>query len=417
MNLQKVILVTRREYIYNFLRPSFLFAAFGIPLFIFGLMYLIFNVIISSETNLEAWQQVAIVDPAAILDPTTFENPDLNPDGFVYLMDETVARQRLDDGDLDGYFVLTADYIYTGEVEFYAERGLPVALQENFDTFLQNTFTARAPLSQVYVESDIVFYDIGRQDRISETELFGRLGVPYIFVFVYFIATATTAQFMMGSVVEEKENRLMEILATSVRPSELLTGKTGGLFLLALTQIVVWGIGATLVALTIEDAREFMQGVNLGITDIILLITIFVINFLMFSVLMIGIGAALNAETESRQVAGMITTLMLTPVIFASFILEAPDSGFSVALTLFPFTAASTLVLRYAISTVPAWQVALSFGLQIATTALILWVATKIFRLGMLMYGKSLSPKLLWEMLRTPDHLPAAPTQQENPHA
>jgi ABC-2 type transport system permease protein len=205
---------------------------------------------------------------------------------------------------------------------------------------------------------------------------------------------------MMSGVVEEKENRLMEILATSVRPIELLWGKMLGLGALSLTQVALWAIAGLLIASQNKDAGDFLSGASFRPGDLALMMGLFLINFFLCAASMLAIGASVTAEAESRQIAGIFTFILVIPLALIGLFLNNPDGTLPVFFTFFPFTAAIGLILRLGLTTLPAWQIVLSVAIQVATTLVVIWLAAKIFRLGMLMYGKPLTPRTLWHALR-----------------
>ncbi|MBN1967140.1 MAG: ABC transporter permease, partial [Anaerolineae bacterium] len=247
MSWHKVWLVLRREYLFNFKRPSFLFTAFGVPLISVVAMVLIFQFTANRETNLDKFQRVGYVDRAGVV--TARAN---NPDNYQPVRDpalaapaesapdaervtyfdalETAAHQQLLDGDLDAYFVIPEHYILSGQVGLYSQKNVPQALLDGVEDFLRDQIGNLAPaglpvgMERLVNPATITMRDVDSGDELTETAMVGRFLLPFLFVFVYFMAANTTAQFLMSGVVDEKENRLMEILATSLRPIELLWG-------------------------------------------------------------------------------------------------------------------------------------------------------------------------------------------------
>jgi len=422
MITSKVWLVLRREYTYNFRRPSFLFTAFGVPLISIVAIFLIFQFSVEREANLDKFQRVGYVDRAMIVEPagpnpadyTPVTQPDLpmpaadsQPDALPAYFDalEAHASEQLLAGELDAYFVIPEHYVLSGQVTLVTQRSVPQALLDAIEDFLATQIAYRAPETlpvpvERLVDAEFTLRDLDSGEEMSEAALVGRLLLPLIFALIYFMATSTTAQFLMSGVVEEKENRLMEILATSLRPAELLVGKLLGLGALALTQVALWGAGGLLIALVNEDARTFLGGAKFQTTDLALIGVLFLINFLIFSASMLGIGAAVTAEAESRQIAGVFTFLMVLPLMFSAAFFTNPDGPLPVFLSLFPLTAAIGLTMRLGVGTLPTWQIGLSMAIQIVTALIVVWLAIKVFRLGMLMYGKPLTPRTLWVALR-----------------
>lgn len=421
MAWHKIVLVLKREYWFNFKRKSFLFSAFGVPLLTLVAMFLIIRFTTGRETNLDAYNRIGVIDRAGIVTVLApdgryvlFTDPAIPaPEGddpaareayFAAL--EDAARQQLEAGELDAYLVIADDYVLSGRVDLYTTRNVPAVLLNSVRDLMREQLSARAPdtlplpPSRLAAPAVEVLRDVNTGQELSENALVGRMMLPFIFVFIYFLASSTTAQFLMSGVVEEKENRLMEILATSIRPLELLWGKMLGLAALSFTQIGLWLAAGLIIVMMVEDAREFVTAIPFAAGDILLVVVLFVINFLLFASMMLAIGAAVTAEAESRQLAGIFTFIAVLPMAAVVTFFTNPDGPLPLFFTFFPFTAATALILRFGLTTIPAWQIATSLVIQIVSVVAMMWLAAKIFRLGMLMYGKRLTPRAFWNALR-----------------
>ncbi len=434
MTPHKIWLVLRREYLYNFRRPSFLFTAFGVPLLSLVAMFVLFQFTVKRESNLDDFQRVAYIDRAMILDPAG-PNPAgyqrvVHPDvempvetsrgqtiGEYFNTLEQYASDQLVAGELDAYFVIPQNYTISGRVDLYSRKNVPQALIDDIEGFMRSQVAAKAPpglpvpVARLQDQS-YTLRDMDTGEELSDAALAGRMFLPFIFVMIYFMATNTTAQFLMSGVVEEKENRLMEILATSLRPAELLWGKLLGLGALSLTQIMLWAGAGLVISRLNSGAQTFLSGAKFQAGDIALIIVLFLVNFLLFSATMLGIGAAVTAEAESRQIAGFFTFLNVLPIMFLAAFISNPNGPLPVVLSFFPLTAAVSLTLRLGLTSLPMWQIALSVVVQFASALAVMWLAGKVFRLGMLMYGKRLTPRTVWAALREGRQiLTAAPSE------
>jgi ABC-2 type transport system permease protein len=417
----KIKLVMLREYVFNFRRPAFLFTAFGVPLISFVAMFVIFRITVNQEEDLSKFSRVGYIDRAEMVSADALNTyaftPVVDPSqempvetargqtiGEYYNALEDYARQQLVDGNLDAYFVIGSNYVVTGRVDLYSRKNVPQKLMDHITTFMRDQIAAQASGLDVPVtrldQPGYTIRDLDTGKELSDAALAGRLLLPFIFVMVYFMATNTTAQFLMSGVVEEKENRLMEILATSLRPAELLWGKLLGLGALALTQVALWAVAGVLIAATNQDAQSFVSGARFAALDVALIAVMFIINFFLFSAIMLGIGAAVTAEAESRQIAGILVFAGVLPIALLATFFSNPNGPLPMFFTFFPLTAAVGLILRMGLTTLPAWQIALSVTIQVVSVLAVMWLATKVFRLGMLMYGKPLTPRTLWTALR-----------------
>jgi ABC-2 type transport system permease protein len=239
--------------------------------------------------------------------------------------------------------------------------------------------------------------DSGR--TLNQNAVGGLIIVPTLFALVFFFAIQTSSSYLMSSVVEEKSTRVIEILVTSITPLQLLVGKVIGLGLLGLLQMAVWLV-AGLIFVNVGGSIPFLQGVTIPLDLIIVTLVYFLLSYFMYAGLMGAIGAISNSEQESRQVAGLITLLAIVPFFFITAFIFTPNSPLVTALTLIPFTAPLSVILRMSLSAIPAWQLVVSLGLLLVTTVLVLWGGARIFRWSLLMYGKRPGPRDLWQVVR-----------------
>jgi len=224
--------------------------------------------------------------------------------------------------------------------------------------------------------------------------------VPFVVAFFLFFAISTAGGYLLQAMTEEKENRTMEILATSVSPEQLMAGKALGLIAVSLTQILIW-LTALFSGLWI--AGRFiseLQGLQLPWDMVIVAILYFLPSFVLVAGIMIAIGGVVTEQQQGQQIAGIINLLFIVPIFFLALIFENPESPLLVGLTLFPTTAFLTVMLRWGMTSVPLWQLVLSWVLLTLSALGSIWVAAKVFRIGMLQYGQRLSLKTIIQALR-----------------
>lgn len=399
--MNKIWLVIKREYLYNVRRPAFLFAAFGTPLFIIGIFVL--SIVISTQTQRDVADltQVGYVDNAGVLDAgVTLED---YPDLFTAFSDESAARAALDDGTIDGYFVIASDYMQSGEVNLYSYDGLPDNMRDVVDQLIGVNLTQGVDLgvpSNLVLDSLDMTVQLGEGGReLNQEALIGLVIFPLIFAIVFVMATQFTSGFLMSGLVDERTSRVIEVLVTSVTPAQLLTGKLIGLFLLGLTQLTIW-IGAGLVISRLGQDISFLSGIILTPQMVIFGLLYFILGYLLVASVMAGIGAVVDSEQESRQLAFFVTFPLFVPYFFLVQFLIQPNETIPVVLSLIPFTAPMSMMMRLGVTTVPVWQLALSVGLLLLTTVLFTWASVKVFRWGLLLYGKKFRLREIWAVLR-----------------
>ena len=204
---------------------------------------------------------------------------------------------------------------------------------------------------------------------------------------------------MMNSVAKEKENRVMEMLLSSIKPRQMMAGKILGLGLVGLIQMVIWTGSALLMlnlggsTLNIPDSLMPQPGLLLwGIV-------FFLLGYLIYSTLMAGVGALVPNIKEASQATFYIIIPILIPLLLIQMIIEKPHAPLPVILSLIPFTAPNTIMTRLAVSPVPLWQLITSIGLMILTAFLLIRGAAGMFRAQILLTGKKFSLGLFLKTL------------------
>lgn len=396
--MNKMLLVARHEYLSNIRSRTFLFTAFGMPLILAFVMVIISLVTIDSVSNLSEDSRIGYVDNAGVILPDTIDEL------FVAVDSTDKALQMLNDNELLAYIVIPEDYIETGDVEAFSNSNLPEAVDDKVDAFLLDNLSdgvsSNFPVSQLEQEIDLSINIQSMGRTLSENAAIGLFLTPMIFAIVFLLASQISATFLMSSIVTEKTNRIMEILITSVTPMQLLMGKIIGLGSLGLTQMLIWiGVGLGIAVFGAES--EILSGIIIPIDMIVLSIIYFILTYFLLSSVMAGISVIVNAEQESRQIAGLFVFPFILPFFFIVQLLDDPNGVIAILLTLFPFSSAMTVIMRSSFSSVPLEQILLSLALLSATSVLVTWVSAKIFRWATLLYGKNPSPREIWRVIRS----------------
>lgn len=236
-------------------------------------------------------------------------------------------------------------------------------------------------------------------------------GIAFGLIFMLYLAIILASQNVMAAVAEEKTSRIAEILVATIEPANLLAGKTFAAAIIALVQIGLWIVTAALLlpqlASSLADStRTHPGGLGadvLGAIDpleIVAFFAFFVLGYLQYATIYAA-AASLISRTEDLA---SVTTPVLMPVIGAFFVAQyallQPNAPFVIACSFLPFLSPFVMFTRITISTVPLWQTALALGINLATVLACFWVAGKIYRVGMLLYGRLPSPKQIFAALR-----------------
>jgi ABC-2 type transport system permease protein len=383
--------VAVHEYLRHVLHPGFLLFTFGFPVL---LILVSVGVGAIAAVSQSGESKLGYVDRSGVLN----EMPEKKSEGQTTLLrypDEGAARSATQNGELDGYLVVPEDYVSTGDVAVYAPEGLPEKSRQVVGEFLQGALAERAGTSAPERLGEPIsgveeFSAATGEERSTAGEV-SRIVLPYLFSILYFIAVLSSSSYLLLALVEEKENRLMEILGTSMGPGGIMAGKILGFGLVGLTPVAVWaaGIGVVgVVALLLLPAVP-----ELGIPPWPLLLGAFmlVVAYFLISGLLTAIGTAVTSTQESQQFAGPVSLLVISPLFILPAVFVSPNGALAVAASLFPPTAPAIMLQRLLVGEVPAYQIALSVALLLISAVAAIWVAGRVFRFGMLQYGKRLS--------------------------
>ncbi len=385
--MSKTLLVAQHEFMSNIKKRSFIIAAIGAPLFIIALMGVIILVSISAETDTSALGVIGYVDQADVI---TNLPADLSVEYRAYA-DVDSARAALDASEIGAYFVLAENYRQSGRVDVISSTNFSGGVEGEVRYILRSNLSESVDpdlaerIADPVANNVIRALDSGRD--VTTEGVLGLFLAPILFIMVFMLASQSTSGYLMSSVVEEKSGRIMEILITSVTPMQLLFGKIIGLGLLGLVQVAIWGV-VFIVVLFIGRDNPAIAGVYIP-TDMVITTSIyFLLTYFLLASIMAGAGAVIGSEQESRQFAGIFSLGFAIPFILIINFLTDPNGPIVLALTLIPFTSPVAVILRMAFGTVPAWQLALSIGILLATTIIVIWASARIFRWSLLMYGK-----------------------------
>jgi len=263
---------------------------------------------------------------------------------------------------------------------------------------LDETIRARV-VNPTNIEA-VTLDETGEVSTESPFSWLGDFVVPYVFSILFVITLFTTSGFLLQGVSEEKEGRIIEILLSSISPTQLLAGKILGLGAVGLIQVGVW-FGAGVALLTAATALFALTGViKLSMGTILLGLVYYVLGYLLFATLLAVAGSMGTTQRESQQIAGIFSFAAAVPWMVIGFIFANPNAPIAVVLSYFPLTAPVMMLIRLGFGQVPAGQIAISLGLLAAGIVVSLWAGAKIFRTSLLMYGKRPSLKDLARAFR-----------------
>ena len=398
--MRRTLLVAGQELIVNLRRPGFIIMTLLIP--VLGLVALLVASFFGGqvggflESQFDSGQDtMGYVDEGSLL---SAELPQYG-EQFIAFADETSARAALLAEEIGSYFVLPADYLQTGSVVVYSTGSgfstFAVADSGELRAFLVDQLLAgqvdAAIQDRVRVPLNVLPVTLDEHGEVSTESPFSWLGdfvLPYLFSILFIVTIFTTSGFLLQGVSEEKEGRIIEILLSSISSTQLLAGKILGLGTLGLIQVLVWiASGAILVSLAVTTFA-LIGVISISATTVLLALLFFVLGSLLFATLMAVAGSLGTTQRESQQIAGIFSMAAAIPWMAIGFVMTDSNSIVAVVLSFFPLTAPVMMLLRLGFGTVPTGQIAISLALLVAAIIFSLWAGAKIFRVGLLMYGK-----------------------------
>ncbi|MFN2417110.1 MAG: ABC transporter permease [Pyrinomonadaceae bacterium] len=324
------------------------------------------------------------------------------------------VRARLDErvrrDELYAYLVFPRDVLERGEAEYHARN-----LGDVFTRGQMRGAVVRAVRDARLDERGVtpeVMRAVNQPVRLKATKAGGGAGgeedrgqgffLVFGAGFVIYLSILMYGQVVLGAIIEEKETRIAEILFSSIRPFALMSGKLIGVSLVALTQFAIWGV--VLVGLGAYFAAKGMAvsfpRIPPGI--FLYLVLFFLLGYFIYATIYALVGSVVTTAQEGGQLALPIIMLLVVGFYMAFPVIRSPNSPFAVWVSMVPFFAPITMLIRIVSQTPPLWQIALSLVIGFATVALLLWLAGRVYRVGMLMYGKRATIPEVLKWVRQP---------------
>ncbi len=244
----------------------------------------------------------------------------------------------------------------------------------------------------------MVTYPVNEKGEEGAEDSGAGFAMVFVIAFLIYITVLLYGQVVLGAIVEEKETRIAEILFSSVRSSTLMLGKLVGVSLVALTQMGIWVLAFGLLSV-FGVGWLAAQGVNIsniGLPHLPALFFVyfflfFMLGYFIFASIYVFIGSMVTTTQEGGQMAMPVVFLLVASLYMAFPVIRSPNSSFAFWVSMFPFFSPITMLVRIVSQTPPLWQILLSLAIGAVTVVLLLWLASRIYRIGMLMYGKRAS--------------------------
>lgn len=405
--MKKALIVAKHELLIMVRRPSFRIMTILIPLI--GLLAVLGGMVFQTLTAEKEPEptEVGYVDMAGVV--TGFQEQ--GNVSFTPFQSEGEAREALLSDDIERYYVIPADYLVTGQVDEYttgkgffpSESGRGALKEFMLSNVLAISDLEQVPEQVVQRVRQPVLVNQVRLDEEGEEKPppdYGSFAFFFVLSILLLMSIFTSSGFLLQGIGEEKENRIMEVLLSSLTPGQLMTGKILGLGAAGLLQIVIWvGAGWGILSLASGPIPE-LAGVSLPGATALLGILYFVLGYALFGTLFACLGAVTTTAREGNQFVFIFVIPSIIPIYGMVAIQSNPAGLFSRILTFFPLSSPVTVMVRLAASGIEAWEIATSAVILVASTVLAFRAAGRLFGAYLLMYGKRPSLREIWRALR-----------------
>ncbi|MCS6846749.1 MAG: ABC transporter permease [Anaerolineae bacterium] len=386
--MSKTLLIAWHEFKRHVFRRRFI-GILLMPLIILAVATVVGFISASAAARFETGT-VGYVDPAGVLPQAA--NPPDSSFTFTRFDDETSARAALEQQEITAYLVLAPDFLTSGDVRliYWEDEPSNSDLRRAFERYRNAHLLAGRPASvaQRVLEGSRFSFETPDRARAMRDDDIPSFLLPLVFTMLFITAAFGGSQYFMQAVLDEKENRTMEVLITSVTPTQLMAGKVFGLSAVGLLQMAIWSIAAFVALSVLQPRLPFLQNVSLEPGFIALALAMFTLYYVMLGALLAAVGSMVVDAKQGQNYASPVMLIAMIPLFFLVVILFDPNGVFSVILSLIPLTSPLTLLMRYGMVSVPAWQIILALMLIAAGAAGAIWLAGRVFRIGMLRFDK-----------------------------
>jgi len=391
--MNKTYLIFKHEFLLAVRRTGFIILTLAVPLLALAGIGIFELVTSLAKPSPDQYSFIGYVDEAALTDSLTVKDFT----SLVSFPSEAEAGLALERREISEYFIIPSDYISTGTVHLFTpgkEVQTPPATAAYIKAFITSNLLAGK------VSPDMISFIISplnlEVSRITESgnvalekRHIGYVIYPALFSLLLSLALMFGAISLTSGLGEEKESHLIEVLFSSVSVRQLLMGKILALGMAGLLQVMVWLISAPfLLHLASSSFGGFMTNIQLPGNFLILGIVYFVLGYLLFAVLSIGVGAVSSGAREASQLSMFYVMFGFVPLWFSSLLFAFPNSPVWVVLSIFPASAPVQTILRLGVTDIPAWQIMASIGVLVISIVGGFIISIKIFRMHMLMHGK-----------------------------
>jgi ABC-2 type transport system permease protein len=449
--MNKISVIIKREYVTRVRKKSFIIMTILAPLLMAGII-IVPTLLMMNQSG--EYKKIAVVEDTSTLFKDVVKNT--KDAEFVYLPNTKVddLKKTFEKDGYYGILYISPELINTPNAVYLISKNQPpIGLLQHIETSLKKEIERQKLLAYKIENLDDIMKNVETSVSVQTKKLdeFGvekgtstgiAMALAYILGFLMYMLVFLFGAQVMRGVIEEKTSRVVEVIISSVKPIQLMMGKIIGIALVGLTQFLIWifltvGIVGVLKSTILQksDVNEISQSLPQNMMSgnqlaagsvktaemspqlaefskmfdsamnqpwgliIICFIFYFITGYLLYASVFAAIGSAVDNETETQQFMLPVTIPIILALMVAMGTMQNPESSLSFWCSMIPLTSPIVMMARIPFN-VPGWQIAISMVLMLVTFAAFVWMAAKVYRTGILMYGKKTSWKEMWKWLR-----------------
>jgi ABC-2 type transport system permease protein len=404
--MHNVLLIAKREYLERIRTKAFIVATILIPTLmaggIFSMAYIADKSKSTSHITIVSSQEPLATDLQNELEHGKDSNMVVDvvaPSPEIRSTLDAELREKSREKGIDGYLWITpatsADPTARPTFDYTARSSADILTHDTIKDSLRTVLLreqlashgmAAGRIGSLMAPVVVNTIDAGGQHGSSRNSFY----VAYVFFLLMYMVVLLYGMNVARSIIEEKNSRIFEVLLSTIRSEEILAGKIIGVGGVGLTQVVVWMVAAFVVTATplVAHVAGSAAAVSISAAQAIFFIVYFVLGFVLYSSVAAALGAMTNSEQELQQLNMLLMMPLFFCILMLPLVISNPNSPVARLVSLIPFCTPLLMNFRVSLSMPQPWEIALSFILMIATIYAVLWVASRIYRVGILMYGK-----------------------------
>jgi ABC-2 type transport system permease protein len=393
--MNKTLEVAKYEYTRHVSKKSFWIGLLALPI---GLLLLIGLSMFMSASSIDT-SPVGYVDQSGLmtLKPKIVDTTGLFSENVQLIAYNSIedASKAAESAQIQAYVVIPENYLSSFKLAYHFNKPINSVIQDNITDFVRTNLMEGESvpnLARIQTSPEFISQSLDGTKTASPDD-FLKIFIPVLIGILFFFVVIMSGSYLLQAVVEEKENRTMEVMVTSVSPNQLMAGKILGNISVGLTQLILWAIVAFILANVFRDRVPFLFELDLSFKDLAVPILLLLPAFVFTAALMATLGATVTDTEESSQVSGIVILPMTLPYYFMAVFMQNPNGALSRILSYFPLSSPIATTLRMAFTNLPTFEIVAIFVSQVLFAFFSVWLAGKAFRRGMLNYSKRLKLK------------------------